>query len=102
MCAGGRARPSPCRESTSERDRESTLFLEIRSLSKYTIYIYTLLGTLLRVVVNDEINRVWCRCVYPGVLAAKVRDFGSNPLKCPRGQMGTKRAKVGHLAPGAI
>ena len=39
---------------------------------------------------------------HPGVLAAKVRDFGSNMLKCPRGQMGTKPAKVGHLAPGAI
>ena len=31
----------------------------------------------------------------------KVSDFGSNLLKCPRGQMGTKPAKVGHLAPGA-
>ena len=39
---------------------------------------------------------------HPGVLAAKVRDFGSNLLKCARAQMGTKRAKVGHLAPGAI
>ena len=36
------------------------------------------------------------------LLAAKVRDFGSNLLKCTRGQMGTKPAKVGHLAPGAI
>ena len=39
---------------------------------------------------------------HPGVLAAKVSDFGSNLLKCPRVQMGTKPAKVGHLAPGAI
>ena len=39
---------------------------------------------------------------HPGVLAAKVRDFGSNLLKCARAQMGTKPAKVGHLAPGAI
>ena len=37
-----------------------------------------------------------------GVLAAKVSDFGSNLLKCTRGQMGTKPAKVGHPAPGAI
>ena len=37
-----------------------------------------------------------------GVLAAKVRGFGSNLLKCSREQMGTKPAKVGHLAPGAI
>jgi len=28
-----------------------------------------------------------------GVLAAKVSDFGSNLLKCTRGQMGTKPAK---------
>ena len=39
---------------------------------------------------------------HPGVLAAKVSDFGSNLLKCSREQMGTKPAKVGHLAPGAI
>ena len=39
---------------------------------------------------------------HPGVLAAKVSDFGSNLLKCPGRQMGTKRAKGGHLAPGAI
>ena len=39
---------------------------------------------------------------HPGVLAAKVRDFGSNLLKCSREQIGTKPAKVGHLAPGAI
>ena len=37
-----------------------------------------------------------------GGLAAKVSDFGSNLLKCSREQMGTKPAKVGHLAPGAI
>jgi hypothetical protein len=35
-------------------------------------------------------------------IATKVRDFGSNLLKCSREQMGTKPAKVGHLAPGAI
>ena len=37
-----------------------------------------------------------------GVLAAKVSDFGSNLLKWARAQMGTKPAKVGHSAPGAI
>ena len=37
-----------------------------------------------------------------GELAAKVRDFGSNLLKLARAQIGTKPAKVGHLAPGAI
>ena len=37
-----------------------------------------------------------------GVLAAKVRDFGSNLLRWARAQMGTKPAKGGHLAPGAI
>ena len=37
-----------------------------------------------------------------GELAAKVRDFGSNLLKWARAQIGTKPAKVGHLAPGAI
>ena len=37
-----------------------------------------------------------------GEVAAKVSDFGSNLLKCSREQMGTKPAKVGHLAPGAI
>ena len=37
-----------------------------------------------------------------GALAAKVRDFGSNLLKCGWPQMGTKPAKVGHSAPGAI
>ena len=40
----------------------------------------------------------WAR----GVLAAKVRHFGSNLLKCSREQIGTKPAKVGHLAPGVI
>ena len=35
---------------------------------------------------------------HPGVLAAKVRHFGSNLLKCSREQIGTKPAKVGHLA----
>jgi len=35
---------------------------------------------------------------HPGVLAAKVRDFGANLLKCARAQMGIKPAKVGHLA----
>jgi hypothetical protein len=48
-------------------------------------------------------------------VAAKVRHFGPNLLKSPRGQMGTKPsilyhrllyyslpAKVGHVAPGAI
>jgi len=44
----------------------------------------------------------WASAKHPGVLAAKVSDFGSNLLKCPRVQMGTKPAKVGHLAPGAI
>ena len=38
----------------------------------------------------------------PGVLAAKVRDFGSNLLKCSREQICTRPAKVGHLASGAI
>jgi hypothetical protein len=33
-----------------------------------------------------------------GTSCAKVRHSGSNLLKCPRGQMGTKPAKVGHLA----
>ena len=37
-----------------------------------------------------------------GVQAAKVGDFGSDLLKCTRGQIGTKAAKVGHSAPGAI
>ena len=38
--------------------------------------------------------------IHPGVVATKVRYFGgSNRLKCPRGQMGTKPAKVGRLAP---
>ena len=45
------------------------------------------------------------RARHPGVLAAKVRDFGSNLLKWVKsakvGQMGTKPA-VGHLAPGAL
>ena len=45
--------------------------------------------------------RAW-RYFGPHPVAAKVSDFGSNLLKCTRGQMGTKRAKVGHLAPGAI
>ena len=40
--------------------------------------------------------------MYPGVLAAKVSDFGSNLLKWARAQMATKPAKVGHSAPGAI
>ena len=35
-------------------------------------------------------------------IAAKVRDLGSNVLKCPRGQMRTKPAQVGHVATGAI
>ena len=37
-----------------------------------------------------------------GVLAAKVRGFGSNLLKCSREQIGTKPAKtkVGHLPLG--
>ena len=40
---------------------------------------------------------------HPGILlAAKVRDFQSNLLKCSREQIGTKPAKVGHSAPGAI
>ena len=30
---------------------------------------------------------------HPGVLAAKVRDFESNLLKCSREQIGTKPAK---------
>ena len=50
-------------------------------------------------------GRAFCTGItrtHPGVLAAKVRHFASNLLKCTRGQMGTKPAKVGHLAPGAI
>ena len=35
---------------------------------------------------------------HPGVLVAKVGYFGAKFAKVPQGQMGTKPAKVGHLA----
>ena len=35
---------------------------------------------------------------HPGVLVAKVRYFDPKSAKVPPGQMGTKPAKVGHLA----
>ena len=38
------------------------------------------------------------RQAHPGVLVAKVGYFGVKSAKVPQGQMGTKPAKVGHLA----
>ena len=38
------------------------------------------------------------RRAHPGVLVAKVGYFGVKSAKVPQGQMGTKPAKVGHLA----
>ena len=38
------------------------------------------------------------RTRHPGVLVAKVRYFDPKSAKVPPGQMGTKPAKVGHLA----
>ena len=46
----------------------------------------------------------WTREVthHGGVLATKVGYFGVKSAKVPQGQMGTKPAKVGHLAPGVL
>ena len=58
--------------------------------------------------VTDQCAMSCLRLSLGGVLAAKVRDFGSNLLKWApaqmgtRSQMGTKPATVGHLALGAI
>ena len=37
-------------------------------------------------------------CIHPGFLVAKVGNFGVKSAKVPQGQMGTKLAKVSHLA----
>ena len=50
--------------------------------------------------VNDHINKKFSR--HPGVLVAKVRYFGVKSAKVPQGQMGTKLAKVSHLAANLI
>ena len=64
----------------------------------FTLTHGTVFFTLTHMHMHRHRHMCMCMCITRGSLLLKWGTLTPNLLKCPYGQMGTKPAKVGHLA----